>query len=64
MLELYLWNTLNFSGGETCTFGGGGNPGLQYIVTLTDYFSKWAEASPLPNKTADGVARFIHSVSQ
>ena len=37
--------------------------GNKYIVTLTDYFSKWAEAAPLPNKTADGVARFMHSVS-
>ena len=35
----------------------------KYIVTLTDYFSKWAEAAPLPSKHADGVARFIYSVS-
>ena len=33
------------------------------IVTLTDYFSKWAEAAPLADKTANGVARFIYSVS-
>ena len=37
--------------------------GNKYIVTLTDYFSKWAEAAPLPSKHADGVARFIYSVS-
>ena len=37
--------------------------GNKYIVTLTDYFSKWAEAAPLPNKTADEVASFMHSVS-
>ena len=37
--------------------------GNQYIVTLTDYFSKWAEAAPLPDKTAHGVARFIYAVS-
>lgn len=37
--------------------------GNKYIVTLTDYFSKWAEAAPLPDKTANGVASFIHSVS-
>ncbi len=37
--------------------------GNKYIVTLTDYFSKWAEAAPLPNKSANGVAIFIHSVS-
>ena len=37
--------------------------GNQYIVTLTDYFTKWAEAAPLPDKSAVGVARFIYSVS-
>ena len=36
--------------------------GNKYIVTLTDYFSKWAEAAPLPDKTALGVATFIYSV--
>lgn len=29
--------------------------GNQYIVTLTDYFSKWAEAALLTDKTAHGV---------
>ncbi len=37
--------------------------GNQYIVTLTDYFSKWAEAASLPDKTANGIASFIYSVS-
>ena len=37
--------------------------GNKYIVTLTDYFSKWAEAAPLPSKHAEGVARLIYSVS-
>ena len=37
--------------------------GNKYIITLTDYFSKWAEAAPLPNKSADGIARFMYSVS-
>ena len=37
--------------------------GNKYIVTLTDYFSKWAEAAPLPSKHAEAVARFIYSVS-
>lgn len=36
--------------------------GNRYIVTLTDYFSKWAEAAPLADKTALGVAKFIFSV--
>ena len=30
---------------------------------LTDYFSKWAEAAALPDKTAHGVASFIYAVS-
>ena len=34
--------------------------GNTYIVTLLDYFSKWPEASPLPNKTAIGVANFLY----
>ena len=35
----------------------------KYIITLTDYFSKWAEAIALPDKSASGVARFMYSVS-
>ena len=38
--------------------------GNKYIVTLTDYFTKWAEAAPLPDKTALGVAKFIYSVRE
>ena len=37
--------------------------GNKYIITLTDYFSKWAEAMTLPDKSAYGVARFMYSVS-
>lgn len=37
--------------------------GNKYIVTLTDYFSKWPEAAALPNKSAEQVAYFMHSVS-
>ena len=37
--------------------------GNKYIITLTDYFSKWAEDAPLSDKTAAGVARFVYSVS-
>ena len=35
----------------------------KYIVTLMDYFTKWAEAAPLADKCAIGVATFIYSVS-
>ena len=37
--------------------------GNKFIVTLTDYFSKWAEAAPLTDKSALGIAKFIFSVS-
>ena len=37
--------------------------GYKYIITLTDYFTKWAEAAPLPDKTALEVAKFMYSVS-
>ena len=37
--------------------------GNKYVVTLTDYFSKWAEAAPLVDKSALGIAKFIFSVS-
>lgn len=36
--------------------------GNKYIVTATDYFSKWPEAAPLPDKTALGVANFLFSL--
>ena len=31
----------------------------KYIVTATDYFSKWPEAAPLAEKTAVEVANFL-----
>ena len=37
--------------------------GNKYIITLTDYFSKWAEAAPLLDKTAHGIAKFVYTVS-
>ena len=37
--------------------------GNKYIITLTDYFSKWAEAAPLLDKTALGIAKFVYTVS-
>lgn len=36
--------------------------GNKYIVTLSDYFSKWPEAQALPDKTALGVAEFLYKV--
>ncbi len=33
--------------------------GNKYIVTVTDYFSKWPEAAPLIDITAIGVANFL-----
>ena len=33
--------------------------GNRYVVTLVDYFSKWPEAAPLPDKTAQGIAMFL-----
>jgi len=36
--------------------------GNRYIVTLVDYFSKWPEAAPLQDKTADSVALFIYKM--
>ncbi len=36
--------------------------GNKYIITTTDYFSKWPEAGALPDKTATGVADFLFSI--
>ena len=36
--------------------------GNRYIVMLLDYFSKWPEAAPLPDKTATGVASFVYEL--
>ena len=33
--------------------------GNKYIITLVDYFSKWPEAEPLPDKSAKSVASFL-----
>ena len=30
--------------------------GIKYIITLTDYFSKWAEAAALPKKVESNIA--------
>ena len=36
--------------------------GNRYILTITDYFSKWAEATALPDMSANGIARFLFMV--
>ena len=36
--------------------------GNKYVVTLVDYFSKWPEASPLKDKSANGVALFLYDL--
>ena len=35
--------------------------GNKYIITLTDYFSKWPEVKAVPTKEACQVADFVHS---
>lgn len=36
--------------------------GNKYIVTLVDYFSKWPEAEPIPDKSAKHVALFLYKM--
>jgi hypothetical protein len=36
--------------------------GNQYIAVMSDYFTKWVEAAPLPDKSAASIAQFIYSV--
>ena len=36
--------------------------GSKFVLTMTDYFSKYVEAIPLPNKSAESVAKGIHKV--
>ena len=38
------------------------NSGNRFILTLSDYFSKWVEAVPLPTKEATGVAASLMKV--
>ena len=33
--------------------------GNRYCITVTDYFSKWVEAAPIPTKEAEHVAAFL-----
>ena len=36
--------------------------GNRYCITLTDYFSKWVEAAPIPTKEATHVAVFLYKM--
>ena len=36
--------------------------GSRYILTLSDYFTKWVEAVPTPDKSANGVAAALFKV--
>lgn len=36
--------------------------GNKYIVVISDYFSKWSEATAIPDKTSKSVADFLHIV--
>ena len=35
--------------------------GNKYLLTQTDYFTKYVEAVPLPDKSADSVAKALYS---
>ena len=37
--------------------------GNRYIITITDYYTKWAEAFPIEDKTASSVADVLFTVS-
>lgn len=36
--------------------------GKKYVITVTDYVSKWPKAGSLPDKTALGIAVFLFSL--
>ena len=36
--------------------------GNKFICTVTDYYTKWAEATALPSKHATGVVNFLYKV--
>ena len=36
--------------------------GNRYCITLTNYFSKWVEAAPIPTKEATHVAAFVYKM--
>ena len=36
--------------------------GFKHILTATDYFTKWVEAYPLRDKSADSVVKCLHDI--
>lgn len=36
--------------------------GFRYVLTMTDYFSKYVEAIPIKDKSAQSVARGIYKI--
>ena len=36
--------------------------GYKLVLTVTDYFSKYVEAIPIPDKSADSVAKGIYKI--
>ncbi len=38
------------------------NDGSRYILTMSDYFTKWVEAIPTPDKSASSVATSLFKV--
>lgn len=38
------------------------NKGNRFILTMSDYFSKWVEAVPMPTKEATGIAECLMKV--
>ena len=36
--------------------------GYKFVLTVTDYFSKYVEAIPIPDKSADSVAKRIYKI--
>ena len=56
-IQPQVWKRIGIDLISPLTTTRGGN---KYIITCTDYFSKWVEAEALPDKTAHSVAKFLY----